>query len=123
MSPRFLVVSTIGFVVDAGCTLLLIGYGGLTAGLARVPAFLAGSWVPHILNRTSAFNSGTSEPMGQAADVPATGIGAVLNYAACSATLLAFGVSGTSIFRGVAPGALGGLAFAYRRSSRVVYRD
>jgi len=122
MFPRFLVVGTIGFIIDAGCTLLLVDAAGWPAGLARLPAFLIASWATYRLNRAWTFKERSGEPLGWSAYALATGVGAALNYATYSATVVAFGTSSPSIVGGVAAGALVGLGFNYLMSSRVVFR-
>lgn len=124
MFSRFLVVGTIGFIVDAGGTLLLAKGLGAPAWFARIPAFVAATWVTYALHRvwTFAARANAQPPRGWFAYIAATSLGALLNYAAYTAVLVALGNSGASIVAGVAVGAVVGLGFNYWMSSRVIFR-
>ncbi len=53
----FLVVGVIGFVVDAGLTMLLSSAGGLSPYAARIPAVLCAATTTWLLNRRHTFRS------------------------------------------------------------------
>jgi putative flippase GtrA len=56
--PAFVVVGSIGFVVDAGLTVLIAKGLGLSPFLARPPAVVAATIATFLLNRAFTFRSG-----------------------------------------------------------------
>ena len=124
MFARFLVVGALGFIVDAGGTLLLSKGLGVPPWVARLPAFVAATWVTYVCHRawTFAGRANGQPPRSWLAYMTATSLGALLNYVAYSGVLLMLGTAGATIVAGVAAGSIVGLAFNYRISSRVIFR-
>jgi len=120
---RFLVVGALGFLVDTSGTLMLAKGLGASAWLARLPAFVAASWVTYACHRAWTFaGRGSSAPRSWFAYMTATGLGAGMNYAAYSGILLALGTSTAAILAGVVAGSIVGLGFNYWISSRLIFR-
>ena len=119
---RFLVVGSLGFAADSTLTLFLTQPIALPSWLARIPAFLAASYLTYRLNRRWTFKA-EAYARGWPAYVLATGIGSLLNYAVFTSWTAAFGDGAAMIVAGVALGSLVGLAFNYLASSRVIFRS
>ena len=118
---RFLVVGTVGFLCDAAVSLLLIRTAGLPPIPARVLAFIAASVVTYRLNRRWTFETAPGADRGWRAYVAATGVGSLLNLAAYTAWIGAFGAAPAAILTGVAMGSLVGLSFNYFASARFIF--
>ncbi len=120
---RFLAVGVLGFVVDAGLTLLLSQGNHLHALAARVPAFVAASAVTYALNRCWTFAARSSAWLrGWRHYLAVTSIGALLNYLTYALTIVLVGTSPRTTLAGVALGSIVGLGFNFALSDRIVFR-
>jgi putative flippase GtrA len=93
--PTFLVVGSIGFVVDAGLTVLIAKGLGLSPFLARLPAVVAATIATFLLNRAFTFRNGRghwSSAFLRYCLVAASG--QALNYAVYAVALTAIGALG-----------------------------
>jgi putative flippase GtrA len=86
MFPRFLIVGTLGFLVDAGGTYLLIGLG-LHALAARPPATALAILATWLANRRFTFRVDEQRTWGE-----------LLRYAAVALATAAFNVGAYSVF-------------------------
>lgn len=120
---RFFAVGALGFVVDAGLTLLLSQDNHLHALVARAPAFLAASAVTYALNRCWTFESRTTAWLrGWIHYLAVTSIGTLLNYLTYALSIVLVGTSPRTTLAGVALGSIVGLGFNFTLSNRIVFR-
>ena len=120
---RFFAVGALGFVVDAGLTLLLSQDNHLHALAARVPAFLAASAVTYALNRCWTFEDRTTAWLrGWIHYLAVTSIGTLLNYLTYALWIVLVGTSPRTTLAGVALGSIVGLGFNFTLSNRIVFR-
>ena len=119
----FLVAGSVGFVVDAGLTLLLVREFQWPAMLARVPAFLVSSAATYELNRRWTFEARDGSWLRRwTTYVGVTSVGALLNYLCYSLVVVALGSASATILAGVAAGSIVGLVFNFTASKRVVFK-
>lgn len=119
---RFCMVGTVGFVVDAGSTMLLTQTMGIAAAPARVLAFLVAASATWALNQRFTFKAGN----GMATWLPyvvSTSLGALINIGIYLLWLRWTGNSPTQIFVGVAIGSVCALAFNYTIAKRLIFRQ
>ena len=80
--PAFIMIGTLGFLVDAGLTFMFAQWFGVPAMLARPPAFAIATLVNFALNRTFTFRSSQAPILlALARYVLVCAGGAVVNYA------------------------------------------
>lgn len=118
---RFCAVGVVGFVLDAGLTLLLTQWGGLQPLPARILAFVLAASATWLLNRNYTFRSAA----GAATLVPyvlATGIGALINVGVYWVWLQLMGQSPLAILGGVAAGSVVALGFNFMISRAILGR-
>lgn len=85
----FLVVGVIGFVVDAGLTMLLSSAGGLSPYAARIPAVLCAATTTWLLNRRHTFRSQDARRGREFARYLSVSlVGTTLNYTVYSLVLM-----------------------------------
>jgi putative flippase GtrA len=127
--PSFLVIGTLGFLVDAGLTYVFAKWLGVPAMLARPPAFAIATLVNFTLNRTFTFRASEAPILEALARyVLVCAGGAVVNYtvyALCISIAPLFGIAVTPtilpLFVACGSGAamfltfLGFRSFAFRR--------
>lgn len=122
---RFGVAGVIGFLLDAGVLLLLIGSAGLGPYIARLPSFLAAATATWLVNRYWTFadrrNAGRGAEWG--CYVLAMLGGGVVNYTVYA--LLVATVEPVRIWPvlGVAAGSLAGMAVNYASSNWWIFRS
>ena len=119
---RFCVVGTIGFVADAGCTLLLNLVAGLAPLRARIAAFVIAATVTWALNRGFTFRS-TAGVGSWAPYVLLTGLGALINIGIYWAWIAIIGTVPLAILAGVALGSIVALGFNFLVSSAIFQRS
>jgi len=120
---RFFLVGALGFVVDAGLTLLLSQGTHLHALAARVPAFLVASAVTYALNHSWTFEGHTTAWLrGWIHYLAVTSVGTLLNYLTYGLTLVLLGTAPQTTLAGVALGSIVGLGFNFTLSDRMVFR-
>lgn len=118
---RFCMVGTVGFLIDAGCTLMLSQTFTVPPGPSRLLAFLVAASATWALNRHFTFRVG-SRVGTWLLYVLSTSFGALINI---SAYLLWLGLAGNSakqIVAGIAIGSVCALAFNYTISRYVIFR-
>jgi putative flippase GtrA len=118
---RFCGVGGVGFLVDAGLTLLLTAVAGMPPWLARIPAFLVAATVTWLLHQR--FTFGKRQPAGSwLLYVLLTTFGALVNL---SIYLLWLKIAGSAtplhVVLGVAAGSTVALAFNFVMSRRWVF--
>lgn len=118
---RFCMVGTVGFVVDAGTTMLLTQMLAVAAAPARVMAFLVAASVTWALNQRFTFKAG-SDMATWLPYVVSTSLGALINIGVYLLWLRWAGHSPTQIVVGVAMGSVCALAFNYTIARRVIFR-
>jgi len=118
---RFCLVGVVGFVVDAGVTLVLTQAAGWPPLTGRIFAFVIAATVTWSLNRRFTFRSerGASS---WGPYVMLTGVGAGINVGAYMAYLWLAGESGVNILTGVALGSVAALAFNFFASQAIFKR-
>jgi putative flippase GtrA len=85
---RFLVVGSMGFVVDAGLVLLLVHYG-LSPVVARIPAISSAILVTWLMNRTLTFRVKIPKTHTEAVRYASVAlVSAMLNFGLYSALVL-----------------------------------
>lgn len=118
---RFALVGCVGFVTDAGATLLFHEQAGVGEALARVLGFLVAATVTWWLNRSFTFRTG-----GGASNwlryVLVTSGGAVINIACYLGVVRLLGTGPAHLVTGVAVGSIVALGFNYWASRRWVFR-
>jgi putative flippase GtrA len=119
----FFSVGSLGFVVDAGMTLLLVSGLNLPAMVGRLPAFVLATVVTYTLNRQITFpGQHASWARGWLLYVSATILGAMLNYMAYTLVLMILGERAVIVLLGIAAGSTIGLFCNYMLSLRVIFR-
>lgn len=119
---RFCLVGIVGFVLDAGLTLLLSQAAGLPPLPARIIAFVMAASATWLLNRNYTFRSS----VGAGTWVPyvlATSVGALINVGVYWSWLQATGESPLAILGGVAAGSLVALGFNFLVSRAIFARS
>jgi putative flippase GtrA len=117
---RFCAVGVVGFVVDAGLTLVLTQTASWQPLPGRVLAFVIAATVTWALNRRFTFRSGAGAATW-APYVALTAIGAGINIGTYMAWLWFAGEDGSSILVGVALGSVIALGFNFV-TSRAIFR-
>lgn len=117
---RFGLVGCVGFVTDAGLTLLFHGPLGLGEAPARVLAFVAAATVTWWLNRCFTFQvqTGASSWLRY---VVITSAGAAINIACYLAVLRVLGTQPLDLVAGVAVGSIVAMGFNFWVSRRWVF--
>ena len=119
---RFCAVGGVGFMVDAGLTMVLTQGGGWAPLPSRMLAFVCAATVTHAMHRRFTFRS----------DLPGsnllpyialTGIGALINLGLYAAWIALRGGGPGNIFLGVVMGSAVALAFNFAISKWVVFRS
>ena len=88
----FLVVGVVGFVVDAGLTMLLSSVGGLSPYAARIPAVLCAATTTWLLNRRHTFRSQDGRRAREFVRyLSVSVVGTTLNYTVYSLVLIGIG--------------------------------
>lgn len=118
---RFCLVGAVGFVVDAGLTLLFTQAAQLPPLSSRVMAFLLAATATWLLNRRYTFRS-TAGMRSWVPYVAATSFGAVINVSVYWIWLQIAGESAATILGGVALGSGVALAFNYFVSRAIFAR-
>jgi putative flippase GtrA len=119
---RFCAVGVVGFVVDAGVTLMLTQTAGWQPLPGRILAFAFAATVTWTLNRRFTFRS----EKGAATWAPyvlLTGVGAGINVGTYMAWLWLAGESAPSILTGVALGSILALGFNFFVSRAIFTRS
>ena len=115
---RFCTVGVVGFLVDAGCTLLLSQVAALSPLPARIAAFIVAATITWGLNRRYTFKS----MAGLGSWVPyvlLTGVGALINIGVYWTWLAWAGIGYLSIVGGVAAGSVAALSFNFLASRAI----
>jgi putative flippase GtrA len=120
---RFCLVGGVGFVVDAGILLLLIGVG-LDRYSGRVLSYLAAATVTWLLNRRYTFTDAMARPLHRqwAHYVGVNAIGAAVNYLVYAGCLLASGTFYDRPVLAVAAGSAVALLFNFAANRYLVFR-
>lgn len=118
---RFCLVGVVGFLVDAGLTLLFTQTVLLPPLPSRIAAFVLAATVTWLLNRRYTFRS-TAGARSWLPYVTATGFGAVINISVYWLWLRLVGESPEAIVDGVALGSVVALAFNYFVSRAIFAR-
>jgi len=118
---RFCLVGVVGFVVDAGLTLLFTQAAQWPPLPSRVAAFLLAATATWLLNRRYTFRS-TAGARSWMPYVAATSFGAVINISVYWLWLGIAGESPAAILGGVALGSVMALAFNYFVSRAIFAR-
>jgi len=118
---RFCLVGVVGFLVDAGLTLLFTQTVLLPPLPSRIAAFVLAATVTWLLNRRYTFRS-TAGARSWLPYVTATGFGAVINISVYWLWLRLVGESPEAIVGGVALGSVVALAFNYFVSRAIFAR-
>ena len=114
-------MGAIGFVVDSGITLGLVG-SGLAAPLhARVIAFVIGACVTWSLNRQFTFRAGGGWKRWSLY-VAFTAVGALMNVGVYGLWVRAHGTGSVDLLAGILCGALLALAFNFLVSKYIVFQ-
>jgi putative flippase GtrA len=118
---RFCAVGTLGFIVDAGVTLLLTQLPQWSALRSRVAAFAVAATVTWCLNRSFTFRArkglGTWLPY-----LAMTAAGAMINISIYIAWINWIGQSSIQLLLGVVLGSASALGFNYSVSKRVIFK-
>ena len=117
---RFCVVGTIGFVADAGLTLLFTQGVELAPLPSRALAFLIAATITWRLNQRFTFRSSSSSSTWLPY-VLLTAVGALINIGLYAAWLSVSGSSAMNILIGVAAGSLGALVFNFTVSRNWIF--
>ena len=115
---RFCIVGAVGFVVDAGCTLLLTQLTSLTPLHSRMSAFVVAATVTWGLNRRFTFRS-TAGLGSWMPYILVTGVGALINIGVFWIWIAWAGTGPLSIFGGVAAGSVAALSFNFLASRAI----
>lgn len=118
---RFCIVGSVGFVMDAGLTLLFTQAAQWRPEAARLVAFLFAATATWHLNRRFTFRSS----VGARSLLPyiaLTTLGAAVNFAIFVIWLKLAGTSPPQILLGVAFGSVAALSLNFAVSRRFVYR-
>jgi putative flippase GtrA len=119
MFPRFLVVGSLGFVVDAGLTHLLI-YLGLPALWARPPAILAAMLFTWAANRSYTFRSQGGRPVRELSAYALVALVAfALNWGIYAAAI----VAGLSTLPAIVLATLCQTGFSFLGYKKLVFRS
>ncbi|MBX3726579.1 MAG: GtrA family protein [Xanthomonadales bacterium] len=120
---RFGVVGVLGFLVDAGVLMLLVGPGGVDPYLARVPSFLAAATATWLCNRywTFADRRGRDRLAELRRWLLAMAGGGLVNYAVYAALLATLATVQAWPVLGVAAGSLAGMLVNFASSSRWIF--
>lgn len=125
--PRFLVVGTIGFVVDASVLHLLVAYTPLDLYAGRVVSYLIAATMTWVLNRNFTFRAQSSSPIGAprqwARYIGINAIGGVINWIVYSLGVTYFDVMREFLFLAVAAGSIVALVFNFYSNKYWVFRD
>lgn len=117
---RFGLVGCVGFVTDAGLTMLLHAKAGLGEALARVLAFIVAATVTWWLNHQFTF-----QVEGSASSwlryVAITSIGAAINIACYLGVVRVLGTQPLDLLAGVAVGSIVAMGFNFWVSRRWVF--
>ena len=121
---RFALVGVAGYAVDACVLTALVGWGDLDRYSARIVSFLCAASATWWLNRTYTFARRPDQTPGRQwlLFLAVNAVGAVINYGAYVAALLAWPLAYAYPALGAAIGALAGLAFNYPASRMLVFR-
>jgi putative flippase GtrA len=120
---RFCVAGTIGFVIDAGVLLALVGGLGMDPYVARVLSFLAAATATWWINRRYTFESRVEATRSEWTKyVTLMLAGAAVNYGAYAVCIAFWGLARAHLWLAVAIGSVAGLAVNYLTSSRLVFR-
>lgn len=119
---RFCLVGGVGFVVDAGLTLLLTQTANWDPLPGRLLAFIVAATVTWMLNRSFTFRS-TKGASTWAPYVALTGVGAGINVGTYMAWIWVAGEGPLSIFTGVALGSAVALGFNFYISRAIFTRS
>lgn len=118
---RFCLVGAVGFLADAGLTLLFTQTAQLPPLPSRIAAFVLAATVTWLLNRRYTFRS-TASARSWLPYVTATGFGAVINISVYWLWLKTAGESPGAILGGVALGSVVALVFNYFVSRAILAR-
>ena len=118
---RFCIVGSIGFVIDAGLTLLFTQTAHWQPEMARVVGFLFAATATWQLNRRFTFRSNASV-RSLLPYIALAAAGAAVNFAIFVVWLRLAGTSPPQILLGVALGAVAALTLNFAVSRRFVYR-
>jgi putative flippase GtrA len=128
---RFLIVGTIGFIVDAGLLVLLMAAAGLGHYAARVVSFMVAVCVTWWLNRTFTFRA--PKPSGPARNAPVMRELAAYVLFQSAGIAINFGVYSILIERSaifydlpalaVAVGSLAAMVFNFATARWIVFRS
>ena len=118
---RFCAVGTLGFIVDAGVTLLLTQLTQWEAFKSRLTAFAVAATLTWLLNRSFTFRTqngiGTWLPY-----LAMTGAGAMMNISIYIAWINWVGQSSVQLLLGVGLGSASALGFNFFVSKRVIFK-
>jgi putative flippase GtrA len=118
---RFCLVGVVGFVCDAGATLVLAKWLGISTLMARVIAFMSAATVTWALNRAFTFRH--RGPGGEWLPyVLATGIGALISLGVYLIWLAFAGEAPLQLLIGVALGSVVALCFNFLVARRLIFR-
>lgn len=118
---KFAAVGACGFVIDAGLTVLLAAL--VAPEISRIPAFISASVLTYVLNRSWTYAANHTKFWdGYKRYLPASVLGALLNYAIFVVFINFVGRDSFHILAGVAIGAVIALAFNFYVSSAYVFR-
>lgn len=124
--PRFLVVGSIGFVIDAGLLHLLVTYTPLNPYAGRVVSYLIAASLTWVMNRNFTFRAQSSAPIDAprqwARYIGVNGIGGVINWIVYSLGVAYFDVMREFLFLAVAAGSLVALLFNFYSNKYWVFR-
>lgn len=121
---RFLIIGTIGFIVDASVLKLLVAFAHMDLYSGRLVSYVtaaSGNWM---LNRRFTFKAaGSHSPVHQWLKyLGANGIGFAFNYSTYAALITYVAMVKTNPVLGVAAGSLAGLSFNFTVNKFWVFR-
>jgi putative flippase GtrA len=121
---RFIVVGTIGFVIDGGILLILTEQLGTPPLIARMPSFLVAVLCTWLLHRNWTFKRQfkVQNPLGEFAKFLSTqllGIG--VNYSVFAALVLSGALFATRTLLALALASLSAMALTYTLAKKIVF--
>lgn len=121
---RFLVIGTIGFVVDAGTLKLLVAFAHIDLYSGRLVSYLTAATGNWLLNRHFTFRQAREQSpfMQWVKYLGANGIGFAVNYATYAALITYVAVAKAHPVIGVAAGSIAGLSFNFTVNKFWVFR-
>jgi len=121
--PRFVLVGSIGFLVDSSVLLLLASAQAAGPYYGRVVSFLIAATVTWKLNRSFTFRAvGGQLHLQWAQYVLATAIGAGINFAAYRVWLRWTDTAPLNLLMGVAAGSVSAMLFNFGVSYKLIFR-